>query len=284
MKILQILTKISLVIAAFSSILFVGDYADFKFIGFSNDGKYMAFEESGEYDGSGGEYATTYYVDVAANKYALPPTAYEWRMDSMKESLQGPRIQKYKTGVAAAIRKLKIVRGNVGKQVVAHLLNDWSFVEPVKSDSYFTAADGVQNNHLATNYAGGMIRRGADEEKVIFNPYLWAYTQNTTDFYEVTLTSSEANSGEGCSEGLRFEMTLKDNTDHQDLPIQMLQKDGATIPKARNCAYGYHIEQVYNYKDRVAVFVNMFSQGFEGPDMRYMAVTGKLEYESNGPG
>jgi len=30
----------------------------------------------------------------------------------------------------------------------------------------------------------------------------------------------------------------------------------------------------------LAVFLNLFSPGFEGPDMRYMAVTGLLEYES----
>jgi len=41
--------------------------------------------------------------------------------------------------------------------------------------------------------------------------------------------------------------------------------------------YGYRIEQIYFYKDNVAVLLNMFSQGFEGPDMRYMAVTGRLE-------
>ena len=129
-----------------------------------------------------------------------------------------------------------------------------------------------------------MISQGAGTEKVIFNPDLWAYTQNTTDFYELTLTSSETNNGEGCSEGLRFDLTLKDNTHHRELPIQVLQKDGAAFPKSRNCPYGYHIEQVYFYKNRVAVFMNIFSQGFEGPDMRYMAVTGLLDYESIGPG
>jgi len=56
------------------------------------------------------------------------------------------------------------------------------------------------------------------------------------------------------------------------------------LPKVRSCPYGYCIEQVYFYKDKLAVFLNMFSQGFEGPDMRYIAVTGEREYESNPPG
>jgi len=280
MKLIRVLSTM-FVLTAFASFAFAGDYADFKFIGFSADGKYMAFEESGEYDGSGGEYSTTYYVDVAANKYALSPSVYDWDMSSMPESRKRPMLAAYNAKVSTGLNKLRIVRGNTGRQVVAHLLNDWSFVEPVQTKSYFTDADGKETDPFMTNYEGGMISRGARTEKVIFNPQLWSYTQNTMDFYELTLTSSEAI---GCSEGLRFEMALKDKTHHRDLPIQMLQKDAATIPESRHCPFGYKIEQVYFYKNRLAVFVDVFSQGFEGPDLRYMAVTGELEYEANGPG
>jgi predicted secreted protein len=257
-----------------------GDYADLKIIGFSADGQYLAFEESGAWDGSGGDYATTYYIDVEANKYAVPPTVFEWDMDSMKESVRRPLYLRYKRSVAARLNQLKIVRGNIGQQVVAHLLNDWSYITPRTSESYIVDADGKSKDGPVTDYSGGMIRRGADKETVIFNPVLYAYTQNTTDFYELTLTSSAAAETEGCSEGLRFDLTVKDNTHHRDLPIQILQKDGPSVPQSRHCPYGYHIEQVYFYKDRLAVFLNMFSRGFEGPDMRYMAVTGLLEYES----
>lgn len=281
MKILQMLTRVLLLIAAFSAVLFAGDYADVKLIGFSTDGKYMAFEESGSWDGSGGDYATTYYVDVAANKYAMPPSTYEWDMDSMKGSRKRLPLSAYKAKVTTAINKLKIVRGNTGRQVIAHLLNDWSYVEMKKSETYFTDSDGEETAPTVTDYVGGMISRGAGTEKIIFNPQLWSYTQNTTDFYELTLTSSETNSGEECSEGLRSEMTIKDNTHHRELPIQMLQKDGPKIPESRHSPFGYKVEQVYFYKNRLAVIVNVFSQGFEGPDMRYIAVTGKLEHEAN---
>jgi predicted secreted protein len=269
---------------AAASAAVAGDYADLKFIGFSADGAYMAFEQSGEWDGSGGSYAMTYYIDVVKNKYALPPSVFEWQMDSMKETARRPLLNRYRLSVNLGLARLKIIRGNTGKQVVAHLLNDWSFIEPSTHEGYFVDTNGQQKDRPVTDYLGGMIRRGAGTEKVIFNPVLWAYTQNTTDFYELTLTSTETNNGEGCSDGLRFDLTLKDNTHHSDLPTQSLQKDGATLPKARNCPYGYHIEQVYFYKNRLAVFINMFSQGFEGPDMRYMAVTGELEYEANEPG
>ena len=59
-----------------ASCVFAGDYADLKFIGFSADGRYLAFEESGAWDGAGGDYATTYFVNVAKNTYALPPAVF----------------------------------------------------------------------------------------------------------------------------------------------------------------------------------------------------------------
>ncbi len=97
-----------------ASAAFAGDYADLDFIGFSTNGKYMAFEQSGEWDGAGGEYATTFYIDVAKNKYALPPTVFEWQEDS--KTSERTLLNRYNATVAAAIKKLQIVRGNSSQQ------------------------------------------------------------------------------------------------------------------------------------------------------------------------
>jgi len=117
-----------------------------------------------------------------------------------------------------------------------------------------------------------------------FNPWLYVNNYNTDSYCELTLKTVAAR-GEKCPEdnALKLELTLDDRTHHRDLPTQVLQKD-TDIPAVRKCPYGYHLEKVYFYKDRLAVFINMFSQGFEGPDMRYMAVTGLMEYASVPPG
>jgi predicted secreted protein DUF2259 len=129
---------------------------------------------------------------------------------------------------------------------------------------------------LVTDYEGAFIRRDTLEiEKVIFSANIDSYNQNTEEFYELSLIPSGIKTGD-CSEGYKFEMTLKDNTNHRDHKLQILQKDGDVLPKARNCPFGYKIEQVYIYEGKIAVFINVFSQGFEGPDMRYMVVTGKI--------
>jgi len=271
---------LSVMLAA--SCVFAGDYADLKFIGFSADGRYLAFEESGSWDGAGGDYATTYFVNVAKNTYALPPAVFEWEMDSMKESARRPLLARYNRNVAGALAKLKIVRRNTGTQVVAHMLTDWSFVKKTESETYFYNSDGTQVYKQMPNYEGAFLSRGDSTETVIFNPWINPNGPNTNEYYELTLKKSPGNSGP-CAESedaLKIELTLKDNSHHRNLGAQVLQKD-KELSKARNCPYGYRIEQVYFYKNNIAVFLNMFSQGFEGPDMRYMVVTGQLEYESN---
>lgn len=264
-----------------TSAAFAGDYADLKFIGFSADGSYMAFEESGEWDGSGGSYATTYYIDVEKNKYAIKPSVFESDMDATR-SVRNRLFAAYKVSVDAGLKRLNIVRGNTGKLVFARMLTDWTSVPPVEAETYWTK-DGKETKKKMPNYEGAFLYRGDTPEKVVFNPWLYVNNFNTDSFYELNLKLTPAKS-EACSdEAYKIEMTLQDNTHHQDVALQTLQKDNE-IPKARHCPYGYHIEQVYFYKDKLAVFMNMFSQGFEGPDMRYMAVTGRLAYESAPPG
>jgi predicted secreted protein len=266
-----------LILATVSSVAFAGDYANFKFIGFSENGKYLAFEESGEWDGSGGDYATTYYIETAKNSFAAPPTIFE-RGDDPGFKTTGLSIESlYKKAVAAKLKKFRIERGNSGQQVIAHFLNDLSFVEPVEQEHYFYE-DGKTEpiNKPVTDFQGGFIKRGTDEiEKVVFNPNLDPYNQNTEEFYELSLIPTLIKTGD-CSDGYKFELTLKDNTGHRNHKIQILQKDSDILPKARNCPFGYKIEQVYIYEGKIAVFLNVFSQGFEGPDMRYLVVTGKI--------
>ena len=49
------------------------------------------------------------------------------------------------------------------------------------------------------------------------------------------------------------------------------------LPESRNCPHTYSIQNVYVYENRVAVFLNVYTTGFEGPDMRFLAVTGNYK-------
>ncbi|MBB6097920.1 putative secreted protein [Deinobacterium chartae] len=53
-----------------------------------------------------------------------------------------------------------------------------------------------------------------------------------------------------------------------------LQRD-AQLPRWRNCAFGYRLEEVRVYGDRVAVLLRVYLPGFEGADRLPMVVTGR---------
>jgi predicted secreted protein len=240
----------------FSSASFAGEYADLKFIGFSKDGKYLAFEESGTYDGSGGDFSTTYFIDTVKNTFALPPVeitegeAYT----AAEKRVEAARSKKLRVTLAANLRKLKIVAGNTGELIVAHLLTDFSY----------------ENSNLAAE---------ENDEIIKFNNFL--YVNSTFEgHYELILKNIPAAGEQPCgdSDSHMLELTLLDKTTGKTRPPQILQKD-TVLPARRWCPYYYRVERIYSYEDKLAVFLNYFNQGFEGRSMRYMVVTTQLDYQ-----
>ena len=274
----------AILVLAFSSAAFGEYYAHIKFIGFSLDGRYLAYEETGTESVLMHD-MTTYYVDTAKNSFARPYTillGVEGR-NGHPDFRHGEVT--YKRSVAAKLRKLRIERGNTGQFVVAHLLNDLTFINPVEHTASFFE-DGYSKppvKKTMPNYAGGFYRGETTEiEKAIFNDFINMYSPavgdapNTDEFFELTLIPSRAKATASCDEPYKFELTLKDNTARVPTKLQVLQKDPDVLPDSRTCAVGYRIEQVYIYNDRIAVFLNVFSKGYESPDMQYMIVTGVI--------
>ena len=264
--------------------LIAGDYADLRVIGFSADGKYLAFEEWGEENSFGEGGAMTYYIETAKNSYAQAPSVFDWTRESYPKSRK-ILLSRYRRSVAANLKRFAIVPGNAGKLVAAHLLNDLSFVKPVMREDYFERNDGTQTDALMPDYEGGFISRGEGIETVIVNPYIISYWQdtdklyqNTKDFYKLTLrTSSAAGTECGNQTAYKIELTLQDNTKHRETKPQILQKDADILPSSRYCPFGYKIERVYLYKNKIAVFLNVFSEDVRGTLMRYLVVTGELK-------
>lgn len=63
----------------------------------------------------------------------------------------------------------------------------------------------------------------------------------------------------------------------QGARTRILQHD-TRLPASRGCVFRYRIERVIAYEQKIAVFLNTFLPGFEGPDVRYMVVTGELTF------
>lgn len=222
---------------------FAGDYATLNVIGFSKDGRYLAFEEYGTQDGSGFPYSNIYFINVEKNAYAAPRVAVMIEKETASEDTARKRSALL---AAKRARQLAIIKGNLGKLVVSHQITDLTF------DSQ------ADNSPAVIRFAeeiGSMYQRG-DFELAL------AQTPIKTKDCEVLEDETKV-----------IELKL---TNKAEDTSRFLQKD-ATLPNGRGCATDYRMQDVYLYKGLIAVFVGVFTRGFEGPDMRFMAVTGKLK-------
>jgi Predicted secreted protein len=227
----------------FGSIALAGDYATLNFIGFSKDGRYLAFEEYGVQDGSGFPYSSFYFVDVAKNAFAAP--SINVRLDN-EQATENQARAKARLRAAAILKRLGIVSGNTGQLTVSRMLTDLDVEAPRSGKS--------QKINFA-EIVGSMYRRG--DYELVLNPT------------EVKIKTCEYTD----QPVYKFDLSLKDK--EADKTVS-LQKDGA-LPNSRACPIDYSMQFVYLYEDNVAVFLNTYSMGFEGPDMRYLVVTGKYK-------
>ena len=99
-------------------------------------------------------------------------------------------------------------------------------------------------------------------------------TSTQNEFYELNLETFPADSDQDLFK-LTLSLKFKSQTGTRDFS-QILQKD-SVIPPGRPYPRGYKIESVYMYRDLIAVFINIFTPGFESTAVRYMVVTGQLK-------
>ncbi len=220
--------------------VWASDAAKLNFIGFNESGKYLAFQEYGIADGSALAYATTYFIEVEGNKFKAKSVTTEGGKNGFPSSEEA--VRQINLGYAAdQLKKLEILTNNKGQQVISHLFSDVG-VEPK------VAKFSLQPPLAGTNY--------------------------TT--YTLNLEEKEAVSDE-CGQIPNVKMfTLTLETIEKE-KTQVLQND-ERIPKSRGCAMGYRIQEVYLYHEKyLVIFLNLLLPGFEGQNMRYLAVTGKLE-------
>ncbi|MEO7540159.1 MAG: DUF2259 domain-containing protein [Pyrinomonadaceae bacterium] len=216
-----------------------GDYSTLNFIGFSKDGRYLAFEEYGTQDGSGFPYSSYFFIDTAKNAYAAPQVKARIESESASEA-----SARSKAALLAAknLKQFGIVQGNTGQHVVSHIINDLTLDE---TETIVRFAEEI----------GSAYQKGVYELTVKPLPV----KNKACEPYEL--------------DTFMLHLTLANKDDET---TKVLQKD-TVLPESRGCVMSYRIQDVYLYKGTIAVFLNVFTPGFEGPDMRFITVTGSLK-------
>ncbi len=92
--------------------------------------------------------------------------------------------------------------------------------------------------------------------------------------YELELTSDFAKQdAKTCPDEIAATLELKLSVAGK---TRILQKDSATLPKARACALSYEMRSAHLLGNKLAVFVAVSLPGFEGADIRWMVITTQL--------
>jgi predicted secreted protein len=262
MRKLYLLINIFLIIGAMSANSFADSDEELTFIGFSADGKYLAYEVFSPFSEAGdGDTWKTYIVDTAKNSFAVQPVIVITDTARPEKPPAAYRIYKQKL-VPAVLRKFGIKRGNKGRRVVSHLYNMWT---PPEEKHAFPESDGTIKERIISR------------QKINFYRKPYSRRQNSSKFYQLILKVTHVIEGKEESDSAKLWLTLQDQTQNHFIKPQILQKDGNVLPHSRASARDYKIESVYLYKNKIAVFINVFGYEYEEIAMSYMVVTGVLD-------
>ncbi|MEO5807088.1 DUF2259 domain-containing protein [Devosia sp.] len=225
-------------VAASAMPAWAGDRAQFGAIGYDEGGHYLAFEEFGIGDGSGLPYSNIYVVDLQKDSWVLGTPIKVQAVDE-SETLLGIR--------AKSLGKVQTQLSELGINAPAELIAQ--------------IGDGLVGND------GANLRFG-----------LPSYTTPGAIIgdYGLKLTSFEATASVPCADwfgtaGLGYKLLL--TGDGADRVIHLDDK----LPRSRGCPMAYRLYGVLlppdsdSVKSAVAI-VSVYTNGFEGPDRRFLAI------------
>ncbi len=224
----------------FSVPAIAGDTASLNILGFSPDGKIFAFEEYGVQDGSGFPYANRFYVNTETDMFS-PGTPIRVRLDD-------------EAATVGAVRQKAAARG----------------------ETVVTAAELSENRG---NLAGfnAVTELSADPYSMKVNPR--PVEPPIDEPVEIRLSEFSLAPRPGQCDGIEgvkgFRLTRIVNG------TESVLAEDASVPASRHCPLGYSIGGIQTFYPEsgppvMAVLIAVRSFGFEGPDYRWLAVTGRL--------
>ncbi len=259
MKRIGIAYLLALAVAAMPQQALAGDGAALNVLGFSPDGRHFAFEQYGTQDGSGSLYSIVTAIQIAGDKPAkgTPVTAI---MDPDNPSLgKVPRDRQLaeiraKAVAAAAPILTQLNVSQSGQMMASHRDAHARSILPAEQVKAAMKA-AVTTVTLPAEHFGA-------DARLVLREFDIAVPQCKD------LPSREHPSG--------FGLTLE----RKGRPTIHLNRD-QTIPPSRRCPEHYGIAEVHalplaDGSTALAVLIHYFYPSFEGPDRRFLAVTGRV--------
>ncbi|WP_367714907.1 DUF2259 domain-containing protein [Nitratireductor sp. GISD-1A_MAKvit] len=241
---MKIVRFILVIATMFASALTVraGDTATVEILGFSADGSTFAFEEYGVQDGSGFAYANRYYIDTASDSF-LPGTPIRVTLQQDGASVFDARAQ-------------------------------------AKSQAQSVISDTVlARNRGFTAGWNAVTEQSADPFRLAVSPRpVFPSIDSPLEFRLTELPMPDGAECYGFGEPTGFRLTRI--ATEPGMQTETVHEDSA-IPQSRGCPLGYALTGVQTLYPAeaapvFAVIIAVRKVGFEGPDHRFIAVTGRL--------
>ena len=244
------------------------------------------------------------------------PSPYDANGQYDADKIETEVRDKNRRKAARQLRRFKIIDGNTGLQTAAHLINEydtdhneaeptaeeiakrkaqdakdeaeiiantgkWANANVSMSNSNTSSSNSNPNSNSNTNAAPPkVVKHDPLDDYQIFLPQQVSFTKRGNalyrdGFYQLKIKPfpvTQKNCDQYERDMFSFELTLT----NESKETRILQHSGV-VPQNRGCVDGYGIQEVFIYRNYVAVFMGVFTRGWEGENLRLIAVTGKLD-------
>jgi len=240
MRIFATIVTVLMVLSITTLTALAGDFAKREIHGFSVDGGLFAFEEYGVQDGSGFPYSNLYIIDTATD---------QWTANSPYRVL----LEDETKTVFDAREEAKILAGPVMKSFEGRGLT------------------------VGTNKPTEVV---AEPHRMVVYPRTAVPPIDEAMEFRISEISMEASPlCEAFGPSVGFNLTQI--ATKPDAAVRILHED-MNVPDSRKCPRGYSIADIVTFYPEaappvMAILILVRSQGFEGPDGRFLAITGSLK-------
>jgi predicted secreted protein len=240
-----------------------GDAAARHIIGFSPDGNYFAFEQYGTLDAgaSNSGYSEIDIIDTRSDEFVGGKPIY--LVDESEESTLTLVQARARAAAQAAPILAKYAIAARGERTAS---DKFTFPDDMVGYNDIARLEQVSQKWLSPLY---------DETGISTIQLEQILADSKTD---CSASFDETQQGSALQGGkaLGFRLTLQGQ---DGKPFKLLHED-KTVPGSRNCPTSYSLSESYKFTPDgkpavIAVLVQRFSQGFEGRDRRFIAVTGQ---------
>lgn len=250
-----------------------GDAAARRIIGFSPDGAYFAFEQYGELDAgaSASGYSQIDIIDTRTDEFVGGKPILV--VDESEESTLTLDQARTQAAAKAAPFLAKYAIASRGEQTAS---DKFTFPGEIVGYSDISRLEQVSQRWLSPVYDEAEVSTIQLDEILANSSADCSASFDDAQQGDQAVQGDKSLQGDKTGKALGFRLTLQGQ---DGKPFKTLHEDKA-VPGSRNCPTSYSLSESYEYTPAgkpavIVVLVQRFSQGFEGRDRRFIAVTGQ---------